>query len=187
MKPGQFITRIILLLLIGLAVSCDERNISIEADQNVVFEVNYSNSAWFKQFKGFLIDRNGSVKTYDNPVSWNPVKENQEVTAGQMQENLLHTSESPFKVPVQQMEQYITKAGHVLSNYSKPARIGADHGIIRYYAYLYDEKNRLIRRFYLHKRAIPKFTIRMKTLLKSLNGLPAFIWMYIRKKDCLNL
>lgn len=140
MKPGQFITRIILLLLIGLAVSCDERNISIKADQNVVFEVNYSNSAWFKQFKGFLIDRNGLVKTYDNPVSWNPVKENQEVTAGQMQENLLHTSESPFKVPVQQMEQYITKAGHVLSNYSKPARIGADHGIIRYYAYLYNSK-----------------------------------------------
>jgi hypothetical protein len=138
MKPGNYILQIIFLLLISLTVSCDEKNTGIEPDQKVVFEVNYANSAWVKQFKGFLVDKNGVVRTYDNPVSWNSVKESPEISVSQMEENFLHTLESQITVPL--LEIYASKIADISSNYSKPVRVGADHGIISYYAYLFDIK-----------------------------------------------
>jgi len=140
MKPRYFIFRIIMLLLIGFFVACEEKDTGIEPDRKVVFEVNYANSAWFKQFRGFVIDKNGMVRKYDNPADWNAVKEGSGISASQMEQNLSQTSESHYTVPVQLLEQYISLADNISSNYTKPVRRGADHGIISYYAYLYNDK-----------------------------------------------
>lgn len=140
MKPGISIFYIILIMAISFSIGCEEKDLGIEPDRKVVFEVNYANSAWFKQFRGFFIDRNGMVRTYDNPVNWIAVSDSSGISASQVEENLSHTSESRSTVPVQLLEEYLTKADNISSAYTKPAKRGADHGIISYYAYLYDSK-----------------------------------------------
>ena len=143
MKPGKSVFYLMLMLAIGLSIGCEEKNMGIEPDRKIVFEVNYANSAWFKQFKGFVIDRNGILRTYDNPADWNGVTDSSRISASQMKANISHTSESKYTVPVQLLEQYLSKADRISSDYTKPVRRVADHGITSYYAYLFDDKKQI--------------------------------------------
>ncbi len=51
-------------LLFSLS-SCTKKEPDIEITQNIVFVMKYSNYAWGKQVKGYVIDNQGSIKSFD--------------------------------------------------------------------------------------------------------------------------
>ena len=71
MKSKIHVLQIIFLLITTSLSACNQETIETSTDQEIFFEVNHINFAWGKQFRGFLIDKSGQIRTYDNPVKWN--------------------------------------------------------------------------------------------------------------------
>ena len=139
MKSKIHVLQTILLLIITSLSACNEETIETSADQEVLFEVNYVNFAWGKQFKGFLIQKNGQIRTYDNPLKWNIIDGKGGLTLSQIQENISQTKLSSTRISAADLENYVGKVGLISgSEFTKPVSGGADRGITSFYTYRYD-------------------------------------------------
>lgn len=133
----------VFFLWMASLISCSDEDIQISSDQEIFFEVNYVNYAWGKQFKGLIIDKDGQVRTYTNPVKWNPTDAGTEVPLSQIQENISNTVLSSANVK-SDLQNYTSKINSLTdSEYSKPISGGADRGITSFYAYRYDKEKRI--------------------------------------------
>ncbi|KQS27102.1 hypothetical protein ASG33_21470 [Dyadobacter sp. Leaf189] len=125
-----------LLFAFTTTTGCDDQDTGTKKTQEVFFEVTYINNAWGHQFKGFLIDKNGKIQTFDNPTQWIIADPQDGLTMQQFVENLAKTKESSVQVSVGELEQYAAKIGSLgNANFSKPVPVSVDGGITTYTAY----------------------------------------------------
>jgi len=129
----------IFFLLITSLTSCNEDNIQLSTDQDIFFEVSHINYAWGKQFKGFIVEKDGKIRTYTNPVKWNAANETAGLSLTQVQENISNTVVSPASISMDELKTYTSKINLITgSEFSKPQSGGADRGITSFYAYRFD-------------------------------------------------
>jgi hypothetical protein len=133
----------ILALSFSALAGCDSVDTVNAGEQQIYFEVSYANNAWGNQFRGFIIDRDGKIRRYDNPVKWNPANATMTLSSGQIKENILNTTLSPVSIVDTDLQNFISKSASVSdTSYSKPISGGADRGITSYYLYRYDQETK---------------------------------------------
>ena len=121
-----------------LFVSCSD-DVALTGEQEVYFEVHYTNQAWGNQFKGFLIDKQGLVRTYDKPASWKDIDGTLTLSKENMDANIGQTTVSSTQIAASELDKYIAISRKVNSDsFSKPANGGADLGLVRLYSYTYN-------------------------------------------------
>ncbi|WAC12949.1 hypothetical protein [Dyadobacter pollutisoli] len=142
MKALSFSRVVCALLLLTSFLGCSD-DITVSDGQEVFFEVNYSNQAWGYQFKGFLIDKDGRVRTYDKPDKWINGLNEASFTAEDLQANLSKTTLSSYLVPAADLSKYIAQAALVNdSDFTKPTQVGADGGATSFYIYRYNPSSK---------------------------------------------
>ncbi|GGM90794.1 hypothetical protein GCM10010967_24840 [Dyadobacter beijingensis] len=145
MKIKRILPILFFSILAAGSMSCSD-DVTLANEQEVYFEVHYSNQAWGKQFRGFLIDKEGQVRTYDMPAGWNDADVKPTFTKDEMEGNLSKTKISSTKIASAELDKNISAAQKITGdNFSKPVNGGADMGLVRFYAYSYDANNRTYR------------------------------------------
>lgn len=138
MKALRLIPILFFSTLAALFGSCSD-DVVVTNEQEVYFEIHYTNQAWGNQFKGFLIDKQGQVRTYDMPKSWNDIGLNSTLSKEDMDANTSQTTVSPVKIATTDLNKYIDASRKISGdNFSKPLNGGADLGLTRFYSYTYD-------------------------------------------------
>lgn len=147
MKTKTRLFTAILFLITTSLSSCSDQDINkstVQTDQQVFFEVSYINQAWGKQFKGFIINKDGQIRTYDNPAKWNSTDGKTGLTLSQIQENIAGTVLSKTNVSTADLQNYTAKISSIAgSEFTKPVSGGADRGITSFYAYRYDQDKKV--------------------------------------------
>jgi hypothetical protein len=138
MKALRIVPTLFFSTLAALSVSCSD-DVVVTNEQEVYFEIHYTNQAWGNQFKGFLIDKQGQVRTYDKPASWNDIEPSPTLTKEQMEANLSQTTVSATKTDATELNKNIDSAKKITGDsFSKPLNGGADLGFTRFYSYTYN-------------------------------------------------
>ncbi|MGG7666948.1 hypothetical protein [Dyadobacter sp. BHUBP1] len=142
MKAIRIIPTLFFSALAALAISCSE-DVAVANEQEVYFEVQYTNQAWGNQLKGLLIDKQGQVRTYDNPASWNDAGLKSVLSKEEMEANISQTKISSVKIEASDLDKYMNAARKITGDdLSKPVNGGADLGFIRFYSYTYDTEKK---------------------------------------------
>ena len=84
--------------MVLFATGC-KKNIVINENQAVLFQVEYVNYALGYQHNGFIIDNKGNVLTYSNPENWNFPDKGLTISESQVKENMGKCFNSGKKVP----------------------------------------------------------------------------------------
>jgi len=143
MKTKTHILIFIIFVFTSL-ISCSDDDIQKSDGQEIFFEVTYVNHAWVDQFKGFVIDKEGKIRTYENPVKWNSTDGKTGITLSQIQENISQTKLSSTSISTADLQNYIAKISSISgSEFTKPVSGGADRGITSFYAYRYDQDKQI--------------------------------------------
>ncbi|QRQ99905.1 hypothetical protein [Dyadobacter sandarakinus] len=128
-----------LLLLAAPVTGCDE-GLDEAPGQEVFFEVNHANGAWGSQYKGFLIDKDGHIRKYNDAGMASGLKGSMPLTSRELDEKLAAMVLAPETIASGDLNTWVSRIGAIADTaYSKPVRAGADAGITRYYAYRYDQ------------------------------------------------
>jgi hypothetical protein len=139
MKTRSFLSVICCLAITYALGGCSDPEITVSEEQEVLFEVNYTNHAWGHQNKGFLIDKAGRVRTYDNPKDWKTSFSGSPLTTADMDENLSKTVISKHTIPETELSKYLNQSVKVSdSEFSKPVSQGADMGATSLFIYRFD-------------------------------------------------
>lgn len=139
MKTRSFLSVICCLALSYALGGCSDPEITLSEEQEVLFEVNYSNHAWGHQNKGFFIDKAGKVRTYDNPKDWHEGLAGSPLTTAEMDDNLSKTVLSNHTISSGELSKYVTKSAKVSdSAFTKPVSRGADMGATSLFIYRFD-------------------------------------------------
>jgi len=142
MKAIRIIRTLFFSALAALGISCSE-DVVVANEQEIYFEIHYTNQAWGNQLKGLLIDKQGRVRTYDNPASWNDVGLKSPLSKEEMEANISGTAISAVKIEGSDLDKYIDTARRITGDdLSKPVNGGADLGLTRFYSYTYDAQKK---------------------------------------------
>jgi hypothetical protein len=131
-------------ILISVLVSCEKKDNSINevfpnANQLVLFKVEYSNYAWGYSHSGILIDSSGNVGYFKYPKNWHSIDTSGYISVSEMNDNLSQidtfylTVDKNILLKNFNLVQYAAE-GEI----SKPDNSGADMGETVYSAFLYD-------------------------------------------------
>jgi hypothetical protein len=136
MKTRLLISAFALLFAITSTTGCNDPDEFVQEPQEAYFGVVYVNFAWGNHFRGFIVNKEGKVLTFDKPQNWHEFDENSGLTSQQLLENLSGTTASNVRIPAEEFQKYSAKVHSVdHSGLSKPQEVGADGGTTRYYAF----------------------------------------------------
>lgn len=125
-------------LLAALVTGCSNDEIKVSDEQEILFEVNYVNYAWGYQNRGYLIDKMGRIRRYENPKDWKFASPGP-LTAAEMDENLSKTTFATYTIPLAELEQYVNVLKKVSDgDFTDPVNKMADAGATSYYVYHFD-------------------------------------------------
>ncbi|MCE7067178.1 hypothetical protein [Dyadobacter sp. CY326] len=140
MKTRLLISAIAMLFTITSTTGCDDRDAISTKTQEAYFAVVYANDAWVHQFRGFIVNKEGKVITFDKPQNWHQFDQGSELTPQQLIENLSKTTPSSVIIPAEEFTRYAAKVNSVSNaDLSKPQAVGADGGSTSFYAFRLDK------------------------------------------------
>ena len=108
--------KIILLSVFILFLTGCKKNYIINDKQKILFQYDYVNYAWGYQHKGFIIDNEGNVLTYENPENWNFQDNNHSISEIQVSENITKCRHSGKKIPVEELQKYTNYIKNIASS-----------------------------------------------------------------------
>lgn len=131
---------ILILSVAALSLAGCKKSYVISEKQQILFQVDYINYAWGYQHTGFIIDINGNVLSYSNPVNWNFHDDEMNLTETHVRENLSQCIPTGIIIPEEELEKY---SGYILniasSKVTAPRNVAADAGTTQYICYQFDE------------------------------------------------
>ncbi len=121
----------------------DTKQVAATQNQDIYFEVSYTNSAWGKnRYEGFVVDQDGRIRTYENPASWHkPIDNQTSLTSAEIKENLKETTLTDVQISATALKSYVDKIPSITTTeFSKRVPNGNDMGQTKFYAYRFDTK-----------------------------------------------
>lgn len=105
-RSGRFTIRIIMLLGL-LLVGCEKEVYNAPGDQPLFFEYHYINHAWGFQESGWLIDRDGNIKSFNMPEDYRIGLTGGHLSLEDLEHNLGLTDSIVGNVADGELEKYI--------------------------------------------------------------------------------
>lgn len=121
-----------------LFYSCEKNE---EINQQVLFQIEYSNAAWGIQHKIWLVDSSGVLSIYNLPEKWNQPDSHGFLSLIKMNENISQSAVFGCDVDKENLMKYFTlmdeaKKGQL----TDPETRMYDAGCVVYSGFLYDSK-----------------------------------------------
>jgi len=122
---------------------------------DILFERYYINHAWGYRHKGFLIDKNGQIFTYEetdvnhHTSTWNFPDTNGYITERALKENLSSTEISQARIDVNELDSYAKLINKVKENDFTEQHQGYDMGAMVNVCYVYNEKTQTYKQILL--------------------------------------
>lgn len=124
----------IFLILFG----CQKKYASIE---HGFFTFEYKNAAWGQQYKGWMINSEGKVLSFESPQKWNKVDSNGYITPALLEENINSCDSELEKVSKRKMYKYNKLiSGASIGSYSEKSNTAYDLGTSTYSCYTFDKE-----------------------------------------------
>lgn len=137
------VKEIFLFITAACFVTGCKKNIVINENQAVLFQVEYINYAWGYQHNGFIIDKKGNILTYNNPENWNFTDKELILSESQMNENIGKCLNSGKKVSDEELTKYSGYIKNIASSKITALKnVAADEGSKQYICYQYSDKSR---------------------------------------------
>jgi len=128
-----------LLLLAVLIVACEKLEYDAPEDQPLYFEYHYINHAWGFQENGWLIDREGNIRSFDNPEDYRQGVPGAYLSVDDLEYNLGLTDTIVGNVNQDELKKYINYIPQAAEGViSKSTSIAADAGSSVLSCYMYD-------------------------------------------------
>ncbi len=144
--------KIYLFCCLALFSGCEsifqkQQDVLKNADQLVLFQVEYNNWAWGHQHSGFFIDSSGLVRSFSLPKVWHYPDTAGYISESFMNENLSQADTSKFYINKNEMLEQFSKLGKISEGkLLKPVSRGADMGATSYSGYFYDAAGKLYKK-----------------------------------------
>lgn len=123
------------IIIFAIAAAGCKKNLSPVNDQQLMFQMDYINYAWGYQHSGFLMDGEGKIYTYENPVSWNFPDANFNLSEDQVAANIQFSTNSGrvSREEVAKFGSYIDNIA--MGKISGLKNTGNDEGTIQFICY----------------------------------------------------
>lgn len=132
--------KIVLVILAMLIVSGCKKNYIISGKQTILFQLEYINYAWGYQHRGYIIDLDGNVLTYNNPEEWNFPDNDFSISERQVAENIARCKHSGKKIIKEELLKYTNYIKNIaLSKVTALKNVAADAGSLEFICYQYSE------------------------------------------------
>jgi hypothetical protein len=130
--------KILIIIFLFLLLSACQKDYVVSEDQKIFFQTSYVNFAWGTVNRGYLIDNNGNILSYSNPVNWNYPDEAMELSAADINENLSKCVPTGKKISSGELQKYINYIDNLASGkMSASVNRGADMGSASKYCFQY--------------------------------------------------
>ena len=134
--------RLISILIIAFSACGCQKDHLVSAGQDILFQREYINYAWGYQHNGYIIESNGNVLTFNNPLKWNFPDKDKKLTEQQVKENISSCTLTGKKVPKNELQKYINYIDNIsFSKVTAVKNVGADMGSLVYYCYQFSENS----------------------------------------------
>jgi hypothetical protein len=128
---------VFLFSLFLMVLSCRKHSYPNE-NKEILFQYEYINYAWGYQHKGFIIDNQGNVLTYNNPESWNFPDKDLMLTEEQVSQNIILCTHSGEKINESDLRRYSGYIKNISSSQVTAMKnVAADAGSSEFMCYLY--------------------------------------------------
>jgi hypothetical protein len=137
-----FLIKIIFSLFTILLITGCKKNIVISKKQMILFQVEYINYAWGYLHIGFIIDSEGNVLTYKNPLDWNFPDNDFIITQNQVKDNISKCTNSGEKISKVELQKYANYIKNISSSKVTALKnVAADAGSLQYTCYQFFENS----------------------------------------------
>ncbi|MCJ7447081.1 MAG: hypothetical protein MUO72_05295 [Bacteroidales bacterium] len=138
----QFLKITVILCSVLLFTGC-KKNYVISERQRILFQYEYINNAQANQHYGFIIDNEGNVLTYNNPVEWNFPDKDLIITDSQVDENIGKCIYSGKKIPGEKLLKFSNFIENIASSkVTATKNTGSDAGKTVFICYQFSESIR---------------------------------------------
>ena len=129
----------LIFLIIQILAGC-KKNYIVSDKQVILFQVEYINYAWDYQHRGYFIDNEGNILTYNNPQEWNFPDNGSVISQDKLFENLSKCTISERIIPHDELEKFAKHISNIASSkVSALKNVGADIGTTTFTCYQFDE------------------------------------------------
>jgi len=140
MKP--FFLKLLLFLLTVLFLTGCKKNYVISNKQLILFQIEYINYAWGYQHNGFIIDSEGNILTYKNPLKWNFPDKDFTISETQVKDNISNCINYGKKIPKEELQKYTNYIKNIASSKVTALKnVSADAGSLKYICYRFSESS----------------------------------------------
>jgi hypothetical protein len=130
---------VLLILTIFLTTGC-KKNYAISEKQAILFHLDYINYSLGYQHKGFFIDYEGNVMTYNNPQEWNFPDKDFSISKSQVEENMSSCKYSGVRIPDEELHKYTNYIKNIASSKVTAIKnVAADEGSMQFICYQLSE------------------------------------------------
>jgi hypothetical protein len=131
----------IVLLIFAILSSTGCKKIYVISDKQVImFQLDYLNYSWGYQHKGFFIDYEGNVLTYNNPQVWNFPDKDLTISKSQVEENIAICTRSGMRIPEAEFHKYTHYVKNIASSKVTAIKnVAADAGSLQFICYQLSE------------------------------------------------
>jgi hypothetical protein len=143
---------IILILFLFFFVTGCKKNYVISDKQAIFFQLEYINHAWGFQHNGFIIDNEGSILTYTNPIGWNFPDKDYCLSENQVIQNIGKCIKSDKKISIEDLQKYTNLINNIASSkVSAQKNVSADAGSLEFICYQLSESDKIYKGYIIKK------------------------------------
>jgi len=137
-------------MLAILVVQCEKPDCGCPDEQPVYFQYHYINFAWGYQENGWLIDRDGNIRYFEDPVEFRNPGSTGMLTLEDLEYNLGQADSVITSVERETLEEYLSYIpGAADGKIGDRVQIAADAGSATLSCYMYDEEQDAYRYVFL--------------------------------------
>jgi hypothetical protein len=136
------VIQLTIVILLTLSFSGCRKTQPVNSSQALLFQFEFVNYAMNYEHKGFMIDNEGNVLSYNNPEAWNFPDRNLNISANQVAENLSLCITTGIKVPAVELRKFAYHIPNIAASRVSALRSAADNaGSAEYICWQYNENN----------------------------------------------
>ena len=124
----------------ALLLGCEKHNESWpNANQLILFQVEYNNYAWGYDHRGIIIDSSGTVRSFTFPENWHHPDTEGYLSESDMNENIEQLDTGMFSIDKNELFKHFSKLQRISEGeLSEPKNTANDAGETDFSGYLYD-------------------------------------------------